>query len=288
MLASDNFYSKTYAELMAGEPAYIALKIDFKLPIDVLDFVSLFTSLEGQFEHFIRAKYPDFASEARVFVKEIRPGSIEADLITAAGLIVPLMDHVLIVEDFAKRYYERLSKYFKPGGRDADVSKSDLKDLLGAVSAIARDPEASSKIAVVKYEDGKRDVRWAIQFDTSQARRAVEEIENHRRELERVTGTDYSRVLMTFSQSNIKTPPLGKRTGERVVIEEIADTELPLVYASQMAEEQIKHEIREADENVFKKGFVVDVNVQTRAGHPVAYRVTNLHQVIDLPDQEQI
>lgn len=70
----------------------------------------------------------------------------------------------------------------------------------------------------------------------------------------------------------------------RVIIESISETDLPLIYASDLAEQRIKHEIRVADENVFKKGFVVDVNVETRNGNPIAYRVTNVHQVIDLPD----
>jgi hypothetical protein len=38
---------------------------------------------------------------------------------------------------------------------------------------------------------------------------------------------------------------------------------------------------------LFRKGFVVDVNVSTIEGRPVAYRVTNVHQVIDLPEDDQ-
>jgi len=68
------------------------------------------------------------------------------------------------------------------------------------------------------------------------------------------------------------------------MVEAISDRELPLVYASDLAEQRMKHEITEADENIFKKGFMVDVNVETKGGRPVAYRVTNLHQVIDLPE----
>jgi len=56
------------------------------------------------------------------------------------------------------------------------------------------------------------------------------------------------------------------------------------MYGSEVAEGRIKHEIREADDNVFKKGFVVDVMVKLRSGKPVAYSVTNVHDVIDLPD----
>jgi hypothetical protein len=37
----------------------------------------------------------------------------------------------------------------------------------------------------------------------------------------------------------------------------------------------IKHEITEADDNVYKKGFVVDANVETRAGRPISYRASS-------------
>ncbi len=91
---------------------------------------------------------------------------------------------------------------------------------------------------------------------------------------------------MMFEQSNVKDSPLGKRTGEWVRIEFISDKPLPLIYASDLAEQRIKHEIREAPENVYRKGFVVDVNVETRGGKPIAYRLTHLHQVFDLPDED--
>jgi hypothetical protein len=59
---------------------------------------------------------------------------------------------------------------------------------------------------------------------------------------------DHRRVLMVFTQSNIKDATMGKRTGERVKIEELSTRDLPLVYASDLAEHRIKHEVREADD----------------------------------------
>ena len=91
---------------------------------------------------------------------------------------------------------------------------------------------------------------------------------------------------MTFVQSNIKDSQVGKRTGEWVLVEEISDKPLPLIYASELSEQRIKYETREAEDNLYKKGFVVDVNTQYRGGRSVAYRVTNIHQVIDLPDDD--
>ena len=92
---------------------------------------------------------------------------------------------------------------------------------------------------------------------------------------------------MVFTQTNTKSSPLGKRSGELVTVEKISHRPLPLVYASQMAEDRIKHEITVEPDNVYKKGFVVDLNVDQRAGKPIAYSVMNVHQVIDLPDDEE-
>ena len=59
---------------------------------------------------------------------------------------------------------------------------------------------------------------------------------------------------------------------------------MALVYSSDLAEQRIKDEIRTAQDNIYMKGFEVDVNVEVRNGRPIAYRITNLHDVIDLPD----
>jgi hypothetical protein len=91
-------------------------------------------------------------------------------------------------------------------------------------------------------------------------------------------------VMMVFTRSDVTSVPVGKSTGERVRIEAVSDRRLPLIYASDLAEQQIKAEITDAFDNVYRKGFIVDVNVESRQGRPIAYRVTNLHQVIDLPD----
>ena len=91
---------------------------------------------------------------------------------------------------------------------------------------------------------------------------------------------------MSFTRSDVGEAKVGKSTGERVMIEELHKKPLALTYASELAEERIKHEIREADDNVFKKGFMVDVNVKTVKGKPAAYAVVEVHDVIDLPDDD--
>jgi hypothetical protein len=52
---------------------------------------------------------------------------------------------------------------------------------------------------------------------------AVQQIEAHHAQLERIDHADHPRVLMVFAQANVKDTPVGKKSGERVMVEEIAD-----------------------------------------------------------------
>ena len=272
---------------MDEPPTHIILTLDTERPIEVDDFVSAFTSLSSQYQRFVRTNFHEISPDVDIFVREITSGSIVADLIAwAQSALAPVGDELqkAITEGFVRYLSGRLSTYFKIGGRDHQATKSDLADLMGAVQAIAKDTNGSSKIEAVVFKADKKETLAAIKFDTTEARVATKELTQHVLEIEHKTATDYKRVLMTFVQSNVKDAELGKRTGERVKIESISDRDLPIIYASDLAEQRIKHEIREADDNVSKKGFVVDVNVELRGGKPVAYRVTDCHQVIDLTD----
>ncbi len=288
--ANDSLRWKSYAQLMGEGVPHLTLTLDTKRPIEIGDFVSVFTSLASQYESFMRSRHPDLeaAAGAEVFVTEVRPGSIQADLLPwITNLLVPALstvDQIMIVEQFVQIYGARIAAYFRPGGRIESASKGDLADFLGATTAIANDPDGSARLEASYFEDGTRKIKAAFKFSTSEARQAVDHIANHRKLLDAKSAADHVRVLMVFSQSNVKNAALGKKSGERVIIEAISGKERPVIYASELAEQRIKHEIRDAPDNVYKKGFVVDVNVELSQGRPVAYRVTNLHDVIDLPD----
>lgn len=289
-MTNDNPGGQIYDEIMGRAAAHIILKIKTKNPIELGDFVSEFTSVASQYDKFIRESHPDPLPDARIFVKQVKKGSIIAELlpfapfaILGAHEIVTNLEQINAVNEFVRNYGNKIKTYFKKGGEVEGASRSDLKDFMGSLASIANDPDGSASLEACVFEDGKKKIRAAVKFTTREAVRAVEHLEEHRKKLERKDSADYPRVLMVFRQANVRDSAIGKRTGEWVLIEDIADRELPLIYASDLAEQRIKHEIREADDNLFKKGFVVDINVQTKGGRPVGYRVTNLHQVIDLP-----
>jgi hypothetical protein len=268
---------------------YIELRIEVDQPLELGDFVGSFTALGAEYERYSRVRDTDSESHGKLYVRDIHQGSIVAHLLPALSLLPLLADsmgQILAVEDFVKRYGSRLLAYRRVGGRAEDATKSELEDFHRQVAAIAKHPRSKLSVAAIEVVNGDHRVRSVFEFDTGEARVIQEQVELHKYELEHRSGKVHERVLMTFTRSDIRTTALGKRSGEQVRIEDISHRSLPIIYASDLAEEQIKHEIKEADDNVYKKGFIVDVAVEERKGRVAAYRILNLHQVIDLPDDE--
>lgn len=267
----------------------LTLRISTEKPIEIDAFVGAFTSLAVEYRRDISANHPNLDHNAKIFVKEVRKGSIEADLIpylAAAAPFVTQMDQITIVEQFVRTWGNRLTALATGKLKDWEPSKSELKTFTDATESIARDPNASSTLEAATYEDNERQVRAAFKFDTKAAKAMQKTIDATYKELEKPGGADHERVLMVFTRTDIGDAKLGTRSGERVVIEEIWNKPLALMYASELAEERLKHEIREAQDNVYKKGFVVDVNVRMVNGRPSVFAVTNVHSVIDLPDED--
>jgi hypothetical protein len=131
-------YSKRYAP--AHQPSSAA-PIETTNPIELSDFVSAFTSIASQYEKFVRSHYPEMSGDANIFVREVRAGSIEADLIPWAlqGLsaVVNVTEQIQIVDNFVRTYGGKLSTYIG-GSKEPEATRSDLKSLSIAILLFAK------------------------------------------------------------------------------------------------------------------------------------------------------
>lgn len=186
------------------------------------------------------------------------------------------------------RLRAKIEPYFQKGGRDPDATKRDLSDAGAIVTAIANDPIGSITIeaAEITATDAKTTVR--LLFNSRQAKAAQQEIAQHRLELEGKADHDHERVLLRFVRPSVEVAKPGKPGGERGVIASLHKKPLPILYASPLAEQWIRHEFTNAEGNIFKLLFDVDVNVELNAQErPVAYRITSIHAVIEDADDDQ-
>ncbi|MEO1322267.1 MAG: hypothetical protein AAFV59_04585 [Pseudomonadota bacterium] len=272
---------------MDDDRSYFILTLDTQQPVELADFIGQLTSLGRQFDRYMAMNHPDLASEAKFYVREVRKGSFIVEILPVFLPLVEHIGHVNILDQFVSNWTGRIKKYFEKGGRDPTASKSDLNDVLKTTRALARDPKGTVKLDFVAHEDGKRETRTIIAFHTPEARLAEREVEDHLLELDAQAAAEHDRVSMIFSRPDSQDAKIGQRSGERVVIESISPKPRPLIYASELAEQRIKSELRGTHINLFNLVFIVDVNVELKNDKPWAYRVTHVHQVIeDEPEDE--
>ena len=285
---SDNVSWRAYVEAVERGEVIIRVTLDVKQPVELSEFVGTFTALASEYDRYIRSVAPG-RNDATMYVSQVRDGSLVAliipTLLAAGGAILIGMAAYNTIDEFVERAGRRLGKYLTPGGRVEGATKAELSDFQEQIAAIASIPNSTLEVAAIRVENGHEVITTAFKFNTAEARDIQQRVREHKQELDHTSRADRERVLMTFVRSDKRDAPQGKRSGELVEIEAISSKPLPLIYASKLAEDQIKHEVT-ADESVYKKGFWVDVNVETKGSRPVAYAVTHLHNVIDLPDDD--
>lgn len=270
-----------YSQRMARGDAFIEVRLCLDDPIEISDFAALFAGLGAEFERHLAAQHPDARGAARMYVKEVRKGSVIATLFADIPDLIGLMDDALIVLGFGAIFNKRIRDFI--GGKKLEgAKKTQLNDIMKTIRAVAQDKSGSMAFKGVRFKEGVFSTEFEAVFTASEAREAAMTIENQKRDLDRISTADHTRVLMRFKRSDVGNAQIGKRSGEQVVIEEVSGRPMALIYGSELAEAAIKYEIQNSPDNVYKRGFVVDANTVFTGAKPVAYSVIHLHSVIDL------
>lgn len=266
---------------MIDERGHIILKIDTEKPIETDHFIGAVHSIKNQYEKYISEHYPNLQEPPKFLISEVRKGSLIVDFLPTIYPLVEHVQHIQIIDDFLCTWQERIKTYLKNGGRDSTAKKSDIKDILDSVEAICENPNTKQELKGITYKNGKEDVHFEMSFSSQEAKKIHTEASEHLKELETKTNTPHEKVAMFFERSCKSDSVLGKRSGEKVTIEDISSDSKPLIYSSELAESKIKHELRNAEDNPYKKAFIVDVVTETRNGKIWGYKVTNLHEIIN-------
>ena len=127
------------------------MSLELAKPVEIHDFVATFFGLGVPFERFLRSGYPELEGEVKVFVTDVRKGSMEA--VMAISYIYPqiitVMDHLLISTDFETHVAKNITAFRSPGGRVKSVNKSELSEIVNPLMATANDPNGRASIKAV-------------------------------------------------------------------------------------------------------------------------------------------
>jgi hypothetical protein len=252
------------------------IHIENTQPTELIGLTGSLISLSNQFASYLK-KYPEqnISSDAKLYIKEIRQGSIIVELIdTLAVAIVPFAENANAIMEFAGYCRDAIGYFLGKTNERPDMSISDCRDFGNMVNPVVADNGGKIDIGIVN--NGTLTVYTsADHIDANAIQNAV------RRDIERLSITEqtivHKKVLMTWEQavSNIR-----NNTRNRGVIDSVFPNKALKV---RFEDEEIKRSMLYSDDNPLTCVYEVDVKIETSQNKPVAYLITQLYETFDAP-----
>lgn len=255
----------------AAAEGQITLKIDNKKPIELLDLTASLAALGSEYLRHIEQEHPeDQASEVRLYVNEIRTGSVLATLAAASPQIIEMGTYALSVISFVEKLSEAYGFLTGLGRKPDNLDKKMLENLSSIVEPIAKD--AGSQLNI-----GTNNGNVFLVVTSNDANRAQNTI--HRLlEDEATTSTRYHEKVVLYwhqARNDVKSG-----AGDRGIIESISDAPVKVMCVNERIKQQMVLDV----ENPFREAYLVDVAVETIKGKPAVYKVMALYDKIPRDD----
>ena len=263
---------------LAPNPPYSMSDIKLRLeirnnrPVDLLYLTHSFISLANEYKGFLGGYGIDYNMKTRLYVREIRTGSIITDLVDLTPVAFAFLEHANTFVSFvsyAKSTYEYFTK--KTREKPKEFNKDELKNFDCIIDPIAKDNGGQLNISSLRIEGDVVINNFSI--TTQDAQEAQNTIRKEIQNLDTPKIATYTKVVLYMYRA-VNDP---NRSGDKGIIESISEKPLKLIWDDAAFKEQIIN----ADTNFFSVSFLVDCEVHTvRGGEPIAYKITKIHEII--------
>jgi len=258
----------------------LVIKIDNKNPIELFDLTRSLVSLASQFDIYVE-KNADCKEnrEAKLYVKEIKSGSVTLELIELATVgMIPFVENFNTIVGFTKHVKSIVDYFLKKDGNKPDLKPTDYKDFSTILNPIAKD--SGSQFNMSTTINGNVELNFNINSNDSNALQNMFKYEIDQLKLPEQMDQTYPSVLLTWYQAR---GDMKSTIGNKGVIEELYKKPLNITFDNDKIKETMLH----GDLNPFNTAFVVDVKIQTVQEKPAAYKIIKVHSTFDIEEKEK-
>jgi hypothetical protein len=250
----------------------LSIEIENTQPVELTDLTDSLTGLAEEYKRRVAlSEGIGVTEEVRLFVKEMKTGSIIAHLVTYAPLALPFIENANHIIEFSK-FLSRAYRYLTGKSRDKpdNLDKADFVNLTKILEPIAKDSGSQLNIGTLNFHAPVKVTINSLEANAAQnaAKREIGLLQ------EPATGIK-EKVLLYWYQA--RNDPKSN-AGDRAIIESIYPGPVKV-----FVDEAIKSRLLLDADNPFTHAYVVDVAVETVKGRPALYRILNVHEVIEKP-----
>lgn len=251
----------------------LTIEIKNQAPIELIDLAAGMLALGDEYRSYLSAHHRAIDAEGtRLYVKEVRTGSIITELVALAPYALPLVEHAESILEYGKWLGSAYDWLIGRGNKLGEaIPKTTLQNLSRIIEPVAKDRSSQFNLAGVTVNG---DVHLNFSITSTEANAAQNAV---RRELdlmkEPITGIHHQ-VVMYWAQA--RNQPNSK-SGDRARIESIYRGDVKVVFAN----DEIKTRMLYDTPYPFNKAFIVDVAVETIEDKPILYKVIEMHDILD-------
>jgi len=266
------------------ENTVLTVEINNKRPIELVDLTSSFLSLGEEYKRFV-SLHPEFseAPDVRLFIKEIRTGSVKADLMALAtstvAMAAPLFSDANSVIGFAKHLKSAYDYFLGKKEDKPALHNTEYGNRSNIIEPIAKD--RGSQINFITQNDNRTNVYLEFNLNSHEANEAQNLITRERLQLKAPETQPHTKKVLYWYQAK---NDLFSKTGDRGIIESISPSPVKIEFEDEAAKDAMLH----GRQNPFLTGYVVDVSVETIQGRPVLYKVLRYHGQVEPPEQPRL
>lgn len=256
----------------------LQVHIKYSNKIELSHYINSLNSLNTEYYEYLRYSsdhlQPD---DIRLYVNEIKTGSIITDLIAYSPTLLAFAEHANTIIDFTKHLYSNINLLkTKTTEQIADgntIKPNSLSNIQGLIEPILNDPQGQIAFSGLTFGDNCN-VTFAINSSEAQ------EIYNKAQEIKdfKPTPDIYFRekVLLIFTQTNASTRNTNNDKG---VIEIISKNTVKIRFINDDLKKSMLY-----DQSPYGVVFVVDIEIQTINDKPFIYKVLKLHECLEIDD----
>lgn len=246
-------------------------------PVELMDFTQAFLSLSDEYHRYLSLEDSDaLDQDVKLYVKQIRTGSIVADLVALAPLALPFAENANTILGFSKYVRTGIGYLLGTQKNKPVFEKADYLNLSNIVAPIAKDN--GSQINFNTTING--DVALTLNVTSLEAN-AIQNAATREMAALREPGTGFhDKVLLYWYQA--RNDPKSQR-GDKAIVESIISRPVKVLFAN----ESIKAQLLSGEANPFKHAYVVDLAVETIAGVPRLFKILNIHDRVDVDERSE-
>lgn len=228
-------------------------------PIELSDFANSMTALSNEYQ-------AEFGKDHRLYIHEVRSGSICATLVAGVAVTLPMFEHANSIIEFGRNFMSILRYLRGEQSTKPELTQQTLNNINKFIEPIAKDGGSILNIEITGDNN-------MLVINSNDANAMQNRIKREQELLKIPVQGIHDNVVLYWKQTRQDT-----KKGYKGIIETISPKEIKVNFADNHIQSQM------VQEHPYKHAYLVDVKVQTVHGKPALYTITQFHDVIDLDD----